>query len=805
MNEDEREKEKRDKSDESEKSKKAQLNAVLARLRQILQIHGYPVKGVKSETPQSTTGLSQKEKDKVNPESSERKLNRIPSFHTYDYFNQVMLQLLDGFMITLSADGVIIYVAENISSLLGHLPAEIVGKKLLSLLPDEEKDEVYQKTVLKFPLPNSETHIEFCCHLKRGNVEHGDSSAYETVKFIVNVRDICNESPVVFSGFFSNHLRAGLSAACIPQEDRFYLVGNVCILRTQLLQQPCTSKAVSDEAVLTEDSDEEPFVGELSSSQGQRGHTSMEVKYVEPAAAAAAAAISNDQIDIAEVEQHGPQANVDMFEDSDSTYCSSTVFPDAIPESPGDLEVNPLYRADPVDLEFSVDQVDSVDQEGPMDQQDPENPVDLLDQAGLMDPVDLGAAGASAQPLQPSSLVAYNIISREVELMKKLKEQLKKRTWLLHDAIQNQQNALELMMDQLQKLPNTLRHIVIPDLQSSEAVSKEQQKQHAGQVKRPLPHPKEVKCFCGLSLCNSLENTGELQEPCVAFNQQQLAQQEERLKEQQRQLRKQLQQLREQRRVQKQKKMQEKKKLQEQKMQEKKKLQEQRRQKKKKLLERKKWQGQMPQKEPEEKQQLQEQPLKHNVIVGNQRAQICLQNPSDVSVPLCNNPVRYLQTQPIVPSQIVAEQQPSGFYQHENWGQQEDQSQSFYPEAYQGPPMNQLPLMDTSNSEAVYSSSIPQFPITSNSTLSTLETPQDYIRLWQELSDSLGPVVQVNTWTCDEQGTLHGQPTYHQVQVSEIGVEGPPNPQAFQGPAAYQPDEMRYLMPAEQRDSNKRR
>lgn len=44
------------------------------------------------------------------------------------------------------------------------------------------------------------------------------------------------ESTMVFSGLFSNHLHADLSAACIPQEDRFYLVGNVCILRTQLLQ-----------------------------------------------------------------------------------------------------------------------------------------------------------------------------------------------------------------------------------------------------------------------------------------------------------------------------------------------------------------------------------------------------------------------------------------------------------------------------------------------------------------------------------------------------------------------------------------
>uniref|UniRef100_A0A2K6LP18 PAS domain containing repressor 1 n=2 Tax=Rhinopithecus TaxID=542827 RepID=A0A2K6LP18_RHIBE len=675
------------------------------------------------------------------------------SFRTYDDFNQMMLQLLDGFMITLNADGVIIHVAENISSLLGHLPAEIVGKKLLSLLPDEEKDEVYQKIILRFPLLNSETHIEFCCHLKRGNVEHGDSSAYEYVKFIVNVRDI----------FFQ-------------------------ICKTPQLY---TSKAASDEAELTQDSDEEPFVGELSSTQGQRGHTSMEVVYVEPAAAAAAAAAAADQINIAKVEQYGPQENVHvMFVDSDSTYCSSTVSLYTIPESPAlslqdfqvEPEVNPLYRADPVDLEFSVDQEDSVDQEGPMDQQDPENPVDLLDQVGLMDPedsVDLGATGASAQvPLKPSSPVAYDIISRELELMKKLKEQLEERTQLLHDAIQNQQNALELMMDQLQKQPSTLRHIVSPDLQSSEAVPK---KQHTGQVKWPLLHPKEVKCFCGLSLSNCLKNTGELQEPCVAFNQ-----------------------------VCKgcfnckQKKMQEKKKLQEQKMQEKKNLQEQRWQKKEKLQERRKRQGQMLQKEPKEKQQnqqFQEQPLKHNVIVGNQRVQICLQNPSGISVPLCNNPVRLLQTQPIVPIQIVAEQQSSGFYQDENCGQQEDESQSFYPEAYQGPPMNQLPLIDTSNSKTISSSSIPQSPITSDSTISTLETPEDYIQLWQELSDPLRPVVvQVNTWTCDEQGILHRQPPYHQVQVSEVGVEGPPGPQAFQGPAAYQPDQRRYLMPAEQCD-----
>ncbi|XP_032120010.1 circadian clock protein PASD1 [Sapajus apella] len=757
-----------------------------------------------------------KRRVKVNPERSQKKLNWMPSFRTYDDFNQTTLQSLDGFMITLSTDGVIIYVDENISSLLGHVSAEIVDKKLLSFLPDEEKNEVSQKIILKYPLLNSETHIEFCCHLKRGNVEHGDGPAYEYAKFILNVKDVSNESTVFFSSFCSSHRYADLSAAHISWEDQFYLMGTVCILRTQLLQRLYTPREVSDKFVLTQDSDEEPFVGDLSRSQGQRGHTSTEVVCAEPAAAAAAATL-DDQIEITQVKHRGPQDIRVTAVDSDSTCCSSTVSLDNIPESAVlslqgfqfEPEVNPLYKAEPVDLEFSVDQEDSVDKEGPKGQQDPENLVDLLDQTGLMDSmdtedsVDLETAGTSAQPSQLLSPVVYSIISQELDLIKKLKEQLEKRTQMLHDAIQNQQDALEVMLNHLQKQPNTSHHIVSLDHQPLEAVPMKQQKQHTGQVKRSLPHPKEIKRLCDLSLYNSLKNTRKLQEPCAAFTQQQLAQQEQRLKEQQRQLRKRLQQLREQRKVQKQKKMQEKKKLQEHKMQEKKKLQEQRQQRKNKLQEQKKWQMlQKGTKKGQQKQQLQEQPLKRNVIVGNHTLQICLQNPSGVTEPLCNNPVRFLQTQPIVvPIQIVAEQQLSGC-QDGNSGQQEDESQSFHPEENQEPTMSHLPLVDTPNSEAISSSSIT--PISSDSTISTVEIPQDYVHIWEQLSDPCDQVViQLNTWTCDEQGTMHSQPIYRQVQVSDIGDEEPPSQQAFQGPAAYQPDQMRYLTPEEQPGSNK--
>ncbi|VCW66219.1 unnamed protein product, partial [Gulo gulo] len=103
-------------------------------------------------------------------------------------------------------DGVIIFVAENITCLLGHLPNEIIGKKLLSLLPDHEKNEVYQKIALKLPLSNSVgKHIDFCCHLKRGNVEHDSRPTYEYVKLILTVQDILNEPLMLFSSFFPSH------------------------------------------------------------------------------------------------------------------------------------------------------------------------------------------------------------------------------------------------------------------------------------------------------------------------------------------------------------------------------------------------------------------------------------------------------------------------------------------------------------------------------------------------------------------------------------------------------------------------
>ncbi|KAL2768029.1 circadian clock protein PASD1, partial [Daubentonia madagascariensis] len=701
---------------------------------------------------------------KINPEGSREKPNWIPSFRTYEDFNRKTLQSLDGFMIILSTDGVIVFVAENISSLLGHLPAEIVGKKLLSLLPDEEKNEVYRKITLKLPLSNSGKHIDFCCHLKKGRVEQGGSPAYEYVKFILSVKDFFNEPFVVFGSYFPNRPRAGSSATNL-WEDRFYLVGTVCILRAQTLRELCTAKESSGDVVCIQDSDEERFSRDRRRVQRKRRSSRMGALRAESTAAGL-----EDQVDIVEVEQYGPQEAVHVIKiESDSSSTSSL---ETMPESPAILslhsfefepEVDLVSEADPVDLdpEDSVEQQDLVDPKDSVDPVDQEGLMDTVDLVDLHDSVDLEhpedsvdpvdqkalsssgkAAGTSAQPLQPSLSIASYIDNRELELMKKFREQLEERTRVLQADIKSQQDTLEVMKEQLQMQQTTTCYIVSPDPQSSGAVPK---KQHTGQVKRSLPDLKEAKRFCGSYSFQSLKFTKELEEPYLASTQQE---QQVQKKPQEQMLQKQ----------------------------------------------------QKQEKQQQQPQQKQEQPQQHNVIVGNQTLQICLQNPTGISAPLYNNPVTFMQTQPVVvPVQIVAEQQPSDYYRDEDLGRQENESHSFLPEERQEPPMDQPPLVYSPSTEPISSTSFPQSPINPEMKLTTLETPQDYIQLWQQPPDPRHQLfLQVNTWPSNEQAPMQGQNPWNQVQASEAGAQGPPGPEAFQGPAEYQPDQMRYFLPAEQ-------
>lgn len=88
---------------------------------------------------------------------------------------------------------------------------------------------------------------------------------------------------------------------------------------------------------------------------------------------------------------------------------------------------------------------------------------------------------------------------------------------------------------------------------------------------------------------------------------------------------------------------------------------------------------------------------------------------------------------------------------------------SFHVEEQQGPSVNQLALAHNPNTQVI-SASFPQPAIVSDSNLVTLETPQDYIQLWQQPTNPQHHLfLQVNTWPCTEQATVQAQATWPQV------------------------------------------
>ncbi|KAM9041544.1 circadian clock protein PASD1 isoform 2-T3 [Megaptera novaeangliae] len=501
----------------SENKAKDHTSTLFTRLRALLQSHGYPTKAGKAKASQSAAALSQKKGGKVNPEASREKSNWIPSLHSYEDFNQMMLQSLDGFMIILSTDGVIIFVADNISSLLGHLPDDIMGKKLLSLLPDEEKSEVYQKIALKVPLPNSVgKHIDFCCHLKRGDAEHGSSPAYEYVKFILSIKDITNEPLVLFRSFLPSR-SCESSATNLSLENRFFLVGTVCIFRVQTLRGLFTVKESNEDVLLVPDSDEERLPVAHRSVQGQRRRSRMELLHAEPDAPA-----SEGQVDIVMADQYGRQKSVRVTKRKSVTSYGSTSTLETIPESPATSSLQSF------ELKPEVGHVEQMDQMGEMEQVDEKQEVD--------------------QSLHPPPSITWYINRWEMELMKKFRKQQEKMTQMLQGEIRNQSHTLEMLKEQLQAMqdskfqvkgqfymqPSTSRHIHSPEPQSLEPVPK---KQLIEPMNRSFPDVREAKHFCGSYSSQSFQFPEELEEPCDASSQpaQELVQcppQQERLQEQ---------------------------------------------------------------------------------------------------------------------------------------------------------------------------------------------------------------------------------------------------------------------------------
>ncbi|TSN30196.1 Circadian locomoter output cycles protein kaput [Bagarius yarrelli] len=143
MEEDEKDKAKRVSRNKSEKKRRDQFNVLIKELGTMLP--GNTRKMDKSTILQKSIDFLRKHKEiAAQSESSEIRQDWKPPFLSNEEFTQLMLEALDGFFLAIMTDGNIIYVSESVTSLLEHLPSDLVDQNLLNFLPLGEHSEVYK-------------------------------------------------------------------------------------------------------------------------------------------------------------------------------------------------------------------------------------------------------------------------------------------------------------------------------------------------------------------------------------------------------------------------------------------------------------------------------------------------------------------------------------------------------------------------------------------------------------------------------------------------------------------------------------
>uniref|UniRef100_A0A673NDB0 Neuronal PAS domain-containing protein 2-like n=1 Tax=Sinocyclocheilus rhinocerous TaxID=307959 RepID=A0A673NDB0_9TELE len=245
MDEDEKDKAKRASRNKSEKKRRDQFNVLIKELCTMLQGQGHPRKMDKSTILQRTIDFLQKQKEiTAQTESCEVRQDWKPSFLSNEEFTQLMLEALDGFLIALTTDGNIIYVSDSVSSLIGHLPSDMVDQNILNFLPEREHGEVYKLLSSHMLLTEpSATHVEFCCHLARGNIDPKEPPTYEYVKFVGDFKFHNNVPLSSCNGYelaFPRTLQSSL-------EEQICLIATVRLVTPQFLKDLCNVEDVCDE------------------------------------------------------------------------------------------------------------------------------------------------------------------------------------------------------------------------------------------------------------------------------------------------------------------------------------------------------------------------------------------------------------------------------------------------------------------------------------------------------------------------------------------------------------------------------
>ncbi|XP_029419443.1 circadian locomoter output cycles protein kaput isoform X4 [Nannospalax galili] len=161
------------------------------------------------------------------------------------------IKALDGFFLAIMTDGSIIYVSESVTSLLEHLPSDLVDQSVFNFIPEGEHSEVYkilsthllESDSLTPEYLKSKNQLEFCCHMLRGTIDPKEPSTYEYVRFIGNFKSLNSVPTSAHNGFEGTIQRTHRPS----YEDRVCFVATVRLATPQFIKEMCTVEEPNEE------------------------------------------------------------------------------------------------------------------------------------------------------------------------------------------------------------------------------------------------------------------------------------------------------------------------------------------------------------------------------------------------------------------------------------------------------------------------------------------------------------------------------------------------------------------------------
>ncbi|XP_054829286.1 neuronal PAS domain-containing protein 2 isoform X4 [Eublepharis macularius] len=250
MDEDEKDRAKRASRNKSEKKRRDQFNVLIKELSSMLP--GSTRKMDKTTVLEKVIGFLQKHNEfSSQTEICEARQEWKPSFLSNEEFTQLMLEALDGFVIAVSTDGIIMYVSDSITPLLGHLPSDVMDKNLLDFLPEQEHSDICKILSSHMLMVDSassnylksDNDLEFYCHLLRGSLNPKEFPTYEYIKCVGNFLSYSHVPISPCNGFDGAVPRSYRT----PAGKQVCFVATVRLATPQFLKEMCVAEEPLEE------------------------------------------------------------------------------------------------------------------------------------------------------------------------------------------------------------------------------------------------------------------------------------------------------------------------------------------------------------------------------------------------------------------------------------------------------------------------------------------------------------------------------------------------------------------------------